>query len=269
MKISSIKMIKNYSGKHSLIAGFKTSRLSRKELTDYLFEVIETSSERDRSFTVFDINGHAISLAYSDDAFKKNLSNADLIHADGQSIVIISKYLSKNKIEERSATTDLIHDLCSQSKQKNRHYLLGGETEVVEKCGAMLSEMYDTFELAGTHHGFFTESEEAEIVASINNSNAQFLWVGLGKPKEQAFVEKWKHTIQIPVSITCGGCFNYVTGDYSRAPELMQKLGLEWLYRMLTSPKKLLIRYLTTNPHAIYCALKYRESKSSKVSELN
>jgi N-acetylglucosaminyldiphosphoundecaprenol N-acetyl-beta-D-mannosaminyltransferase len=94
-------------------------------------------------------------------------------------------------------------------------------------------------------------------------SQADILWVGLGKPKEQTFVIRNKLLIKVPVIITCGGCYNFVTGDYKRAPLLFQKLGLEWLHRAVTEPRKLLWRYLTTNPHAIYCAIKYRHRNYS------
>jgi exopolysaccharide biosynthesis WecB/TagA/CpsF family protein len=66
------------------------------------------------------------------------------------------------------------------------------------------------------------------------------------------------------VIITCGGCYNYITGEYKRAPKWMQDYGFEWLHRMLTQPKKLFWRYLTTNPHAIYCILKHKSASFDK-----
>lgn len=242
------------------IAGISTSCLSREDLTTVLCNIAKSEVNTSGTYTVFDINGHAISLTYSNNEFKKALLYSDLIHADGQSIVFFSALLSKNRIKERSATTDLIHDICTNSSLPMKHYLLGGPKSVVATCGRLLESRYSKFELADFHDGYFSEEEEMEIIENINNSGANFLWVGLGKPKEQFFVNKWKKHIKVPVTITCGGCFNYITGEYARAPKIMQKMGLEWLYRCVKDPKNFLKRYLTTNPHAIYCAIKYRNS---------
>jgi exopolysaccharide biosynthesis WecB/TagA/CpsF family protein len=212
--------------------------------------------------TIFSANGHSISIANSDKEMGRLLNSADILHADGQSVVSFSRRFGENLIPERSATTDTIHDYPLNITSSTRHYLLGAKQSTIEKCANIMSQNYKNFLIAGTRDGYFDLEENQVVVAGINKTKPDILWVGLGKPKEQEFINELKSNIDVPVIISCGGCYNFVTGEYKRAPEIMQKLGLEWLHRMATEPKKLFWRYLTTNPHAIYCVIKH--SLSSK-----
>lgn len=93
------------------------------------------------------------------------------------------------------------------------------------------------------------------LIDQINRAAPDVLWVGMGVPYEQEFVAKVRERLEARWIITCGGCFNYVTGAYPRAPAVMQKFGLEWLFRVLHDPRRLLWRYIATNPHAIWLML--------------
>ncbi|BBB25451.1 WecB/TagA/CpsF family glycosyltransferase [Amphritea japonica] len=245
------------------VGGIKTACLNRKELAQVIGEYCATNKERE-PFTpilIFSNNGHAISIANRSEESMNLLKAADLIHADGQSVVTFSGWTQGPSIKERSATTDMIHDLPNFYNSELKHFLLGGKEEIVNNAAAIMQERYTNFKVAGTYHGYFSGEDEQRICALINESGADVLWVGLGKPKEQEFCIRNRKNLKVSVIITCGGCYNYITGDYSRAPRWVQEIGLEWLHRMSTNPTKLLYRYLTTNPHAIYCVLKHRFSK--------
>jgi exopolysaccharide biosynthesis WecB/TagA/CpsF family protein len=247
------------------VGGLKTACIDRRQLVKLMVETAKeykANPTEKKPLIVFDSNGHGISLANSDPEFNKSLSEADIIHADGQSVVSMSKWTDGPLIPERSATTDTIHDIPTMCSDNVKHFLFGGTKEVVEKCATILSTKYPNFQIAGALNGYFTDEQNNEIVSQINNSDADILWVGLGKPKEQKWIIDNKHKLTVPVIITCGGCYNYVTGDYARAPIWMQNAGLEWLHRAATEPKKFLWRYLTTNPHSIYCVLKHKIKKS-------
>ncbi|MFC4701986.1 WecB/TagA/CpsF family glycosyltransferase [Glaciecola siphonariae] len=242
------------------VGGLKTACVTREQLVDIIASQVDMVRERSASqpMVVFDSNGHGISLANSDKAFYEALTQADLIHADGQSVVSMSKWLGGVSIPERSATTDLMHDIPGRKGLTLSHFLLGGSENVVSQCGELLTKRYANFKLNGTHHGYFDKQNCDQLIAQINAAKPDILWVGLGKPEEQFWVIQHKDKLQVPVIITCGGCYNYVTGDYCRAPMWMQKAGIEWLHRLLTQPKKLFWRYLTTNPHSVYCVLKHK-----------
>ena len=240
------------------VGGIETACISRKDLAVLIGSRCEQYKGTDQKLEpilVFDNNGHAISIANHDPSAMKLLEQADLIHADGQSVVSFSKWTKGPTIPERTATTDMIHDLPNFLEGEIRHYLLGGNENVVGAAAEIMSEKYANFTVAGHHHGYFSEDDEEALIAEINQAKPDVLWVGLGKPKEQEFCIRNRSQLNVPVIITCGGCYNYITGDYPRAPMWMQNAGLEWLHRAATKPQKLLIRYLTTNPHAIYCVI--------------
>jgi exopolysaccharide biosynthesis WecB/TagA/CpsF family protein len=150
----------------------------------------------------------------------------------------------------------MLHDFA-QGFQEHAHgfYLLGGEESVNSSCVSILKRDYKRLNIAGRRHGYFASEDEQAVVDDINKSGASILWVGLGKPREQEFCIKWRDALKVKWIITCGGCFNYVTGDYPRAPQWMQRLNLEWLHRMSTRPRALFYRYAITTPHALLIAV--------------
>jgi exopolysaccharide biosynthesis WecB/TagA/CpsF family protein len=240
------------------VGGIKTACIDRTELVSVIVSQIDRATRQSTPMVILDTNGHAISLANSDADFMHCLNQADLVHADGQSVVSFSRWLKGADIPERTATTDTIHDIPNRSDARLKHFLLGGEAQVVDACAGIMTEKYPNFLIAGTHHGYFDKQNCDDIIEQINATQTDILWVGLGKPIEQYWIMQNKHKLRVPVIISCGGCFNYITGDYKRAPQWMQNWGVEWLHRMLSEPRKLFWRYLTTNPHAIYCVFKHK-----------
>ena len=115
--------------------------------------------------------------------------------------------------------------------------------------------MYPGLRIVGRRNGYFSRDQEAAICAEINASGADVVWVGLGVPLEHAFCVRNKHRLTAGWVVTAGGCFNYVTGAYARAPGWMQRLGLEWLHRLWHEPRRLFWRYAITNPHALFLLL--------------
>ena len=244
-----------------LIGGIPTSRLSRPELA----ELIAGSSSAPTAGPpklVFDLNGQGLALCFWSESYRKDLLAADLIHADGQPLVTASRLLTKTPIAERSATTDMFHDLAAAAQHSGRSfYLLGGTEEVNRDCANKMLLRYPGLRIVGRRNGDFSREEEAQICEEINASGADIVWVGLGKPNEQAFCVRNRERLTASWIITCGGCFNFATGAYSRAPRWMQEWGLEWIYRMVTRPRQLAWRYLTTSPVAAFLLLlRTRES---------
>jgi N-acetylglucosaminyldiphosphoundecaprenol N-acetyl-beta-D-mannosaminyltransferase len=246
------------------VGGIKTACINRYDLANFIGNYATQDEANIKPVLIFSANGHSVSEANVDPKYMEIMAKADLVHADGQSIVNFSKWVAGNEsIPERTATTDMIHDVPNMFNGMVKHFLLGGKKEIVEKSASIMADKYEKFEVVGTQDGYFSIEEEDKIIEKINNSGCQVLWVGLGKPKEQEFCIRNKDKLNVPVIISCGGCYNFITGDYSRAPQWMQDKGIEWIHRVLTRPKQLFWRYLTTNPHAIFCVLKhkYRSAK--------
>ncbi len=226
---------------------------SRLELVDAA--VHDASLAKASARLVFDANGHGVALAQSDAEFRANLDAADIVHADGGFLVTLSKYLAGEAIAERSPTTDMIHDFAVAPQARHlKHFLLGATEDVNARACDILRKTYPEFRIVGRRDGYFSPEEEEGIVDMINASGADIVWIGLGKPLEQAFCLRHREKWNAAWLITAGGCFNYITGDYPRAPTWMQQTNLEWLHRMVTRPRQLTWRYLTTNPVALKVA---------------
>jgi exopolysaccharide biosynthesis WecB/TagA/CpsF family protein len=234
---------------------FEVDCLSRADLVAWCRTDVATHQCPPR--IVMDVNGHALSLARTSSIYRNLVKQADVIHADGGFIVTLSQLFAGPAIPERSATTDMIHDFASAFEKTGESFYLFGATEDVNaQCADELRRQYPALKIAGRRNGFFSANDLESIAADINASGADVVWVGLGKPFEQEIALKLKQSLNAAWIITCGGCFNYVTGHYPRAPLWMQNNSLEWLHRLATNPRQLWWRYLVTNPHALWIALR-------------
>jgi exopolysaccharide biosynthesis WecB/TagA/CpsF family protein len=237
-----------------IIGGISTACVSRQDLVDLMLDSSQPAGADAK--LLFDINGHGLAMSLFDKEYRDNLNEADIIHADGQPLVTASRLLTKSPVPERSATTDLFHDMADAAQKSGKtFFLLGGSDEVVKACAETMQRLYPSLIIAGTRNGYFSAAEEAAVCAEINASGADIVWVGLGKPKEQAFCVRNRDKLSAGWLVTCGGCFNYVTGSYARAPLWMQRTGTEWMHRMMTQPRKLLWRYVSTTPIALLLLL--------------
>jgi N-acetylglucosaminyldiphosphoundecaprenol N-acetyl-beta-D-mannosaminyltransferase len=239
--------------KKVIIGGVSTACVSRNDLVDIM---LASDSVSGASKLMFDINGQGLAMCLFDKTYRADLNAADIVHADGQPLVTASRLMTRSPVPERSATTDLFHDVAAAAQAAGKSFfLLGGSEDVVKACAETMRRLYPNLKIAGIRNGYFSQDQEADVCREINESGADIVWVGLGKPKEQSFCVRNKHRIKSGWLVTCGGCFNYVTGAYSRAPDWMQSSGTEWLHRMLTQPRKLLWRYLSTTPVALLLLL--------------
>lgn len=219
-------------------------------------DCFEARADKRAPKLVFSVNGNSIARAAIDTSFRRAYEAADLIHADGQPVVMASRLFTRTPIPERSATTDFFHDAAKAAAPRDlSFYLLGGTEAVNAACAEEMQRRYPGLRIAGRRNGYFEREEEAAICSDINASGADIVWVGLGIPLEQDFSTRNKHRLNAGWLVTCGGCFNFVTGDYVRAPGWMQRAGLEWLFRVLREPKRLFWRYALTNPRALYLML--------------
>jgi N-acetylglucosaminyldiphosphoundecaprenol N-acetyl-beta-D-mannosaminyltransferase len=239
------------------VGGLNTACLSRDGLARMMLQdcLDARANPHRQPKLVFASNGHAIALAAQDEAFRFILEQADIIHADGQAAVFASR-LTKTPIPERSATTDFIHDAAVLAAQHGlRFFLLGATEEANAEAARVLRESYPGLQIVGRRHGYFGRDEEDEICDEINLTQPDVVWVGLSVPLEYEFSVRNKTRLRAGWLVTCGGCYNFVTGAYKRAPGWMQAVGLEWLFRLVKEPKRLFWRYAVTKPLAIFLLL--------------
>ncbi|MEJ0028073.1 MAG: WecB/TagA/CpsF family glycosyltransferase [Rhizomicrobium sp.] len=241
----------------AVIGGIKTACVTRAQLANLMVNDCFSARRTKRApKLVFASNGHAIALVATDAKFRKTFQAADIVHADGQPVVIASRLFASAHVPERSATTDFIHDAAKTAAAHGLKVFLLGATETVNAhCADILRFSYPDLEIVGRRNGYFRRDEEAAICEAINRSGADIVFVGLGVPLEYDFCVRNKDRLRAGWVVTCGGCYNFVTGDYTRAPQWMQKSSLEWLYRLAREPKRLFWRYAVTNTLALFLML--------------
>ena len=203
------------------------------------------------------VNGQVISLCARDPGVIDLFRQADSINADGQPMVTLSRLLARTPLPERVATTDLFPAVAEIAMEAGlSFYILGASERVNSKAVEEIRKTYPSLKIVGRHHGYFKRDEEGAICAEIAALRPDILWVSLGAPLEQEFVSRNLDKLAgVGIVKTAGGLLDFLSLEKPRAPTWMQRLGFEWLFRTLVEPKRLLVRYVTTNPHALYVML--------------
>lgn len=245
------------------IGGFDTVSVSRAALAERMVEDCHAARAAGSTWTpklVFSSNGQGIALAGQDAAFMETMENADVIHADGMPVVLASR-LTRRRLPDRIATTDFFHDAAlAATREGLRFFFLGASEDQNAAAVARVKEMYPDLDVVGRHHGYFGPDETDDVLAEILAAKADVVWVALGKPRQEHWcVEVRDRLPGIGWLKTCGGLYAFLAGDAPRAPRWMQAVGLEWLYRTLDDPKRLIWRYATTNPYAFYRIARYTD----------
>lgn len=194
-------------------------------------------------------NVHTTVMSYENEEYRKIQNSAAMALPDGAPL---SSYSRRKGYKQAQRVTgpDLMLELFAISKEKGyRHYFYGATEETLQSMRKVIERDYPGMEIAGMYAPPFralTPEEDEQVVARINASAPDFVWVGLGAPKQEQWM--YQHMGQLQgVLIGVGAGFDYLAGYIKRAPRWMQKLSLEWLYRLLQDPKRLWRRYFTSN----------------------
>ena len=208
------------------------------------------------------VNAGKIVAMQSDEELRRSVLEADMINADGMSVVWASRFLGK-ALPARVAGIDLMLELVKMSFEKSyKCYFLGAKQAVVEAVVAEFSGKYSPDIVAGYRNGYFSSEDEAQVAEDIAASGADMLFVAMSSPKKEIFVNKYKDVMKVPFVMGVGGSFDVVAGVTKRAPLWMQRLGLEWFYRFIQEPRRMWKRYLVGNSKFLWLVLKARFSKS-------
>ena len=202
-----------------------------------------------------------------DKIFRRICRNANLSLADGKPLIWISRLMG-TPIKEKVSGSDLFPLLCERASQKGYSvYILGAAEGVAEKAARKLQRQFPKLCIAGTYSpplGFEKNAEEVErIITQINDSNATILAVALGAPKGEKFIWQIKDRICANVCLQIGATIDFIAGEVKRAPKWMSDAGLEWFYRILQDPKRLLKRYMKDALYIIPILLKYTKKRQS------
>lgn len=194
---------------------------------------------------------HGVIESQSDQDLGRILNQAGLVTPDGMPLVWVSR-LRNNRSVSRVYGPDLMAEVCAKSVAKgHRHFLYGGAPGVAERLADQLRQRYPGIEIAGLYAPPFrplTPAEDEAVIEQINASKADIVWVGLSTPKQEYWMAAHLGRLDASVMVGVGAAFDFLAGVKTQAPRWMQRSGLEWLYRLVTEPRRLWRRYLTIVP---------------------
>lgn len=236
------------------IFGMRVHAIEREQTMALLHSWIRNPQPRARfvAFTAM----HGVAEARVDQTFRQTLNAADLVVADGTPIMWVAR-LKGHRMKRRVSGCDLMDDFCRESGAAYRHFFYGGAPGTAETLAATLASKFGIV-VAGTYTPPFrpmTESEERELSALVQRTAPDVIWVGLSSPKQEKFMVDHRETLGIPLFLGVGAAFDLNSGNVSRAPAWMGDNGLEWLYRLVSEPRRLWKRYLVTIPTAMWFIL--------------
>jgi N-acetylglucosaminyldiphosphoundecaprenol N-acetyl-beta-D-mannosaminyltransferase len=180
-----------------------------------------------------------IMRARDDPEYQEIVRAADMVTADGRGVIWMARVLGL-PMKERVSGVDLIERICERAVDRHYSaYLLGAMPGVAQEAARALAARCPGLRIAGTDHGYFTDDEEPEVLRRIAEARPDILFVALGAPRQEKWIRRHMTELQVPVAIGVGGAFDVLAGRVPRAPEWMQRAGLEWLFRLLREPKRL------------------------------
>ncbi|MDY7000441.1 MAG: WecB/TagA/CpsF family glycosyltransferase [Thermodesulfobacteriota bacterium] len=200
-------------------------------------EFVETG---DRPHTIFACNPEKNFSVPKDPLLYKTFQNADLLIPDGIGVVLAARILHGARLR-RVPGCELMQNLCGLAAEKKYEIFIYGAKEEVNKAAAdRLGERFPDIRIAGRSHGYVPEEGMEALVGRINESKARILFLALGSPKQEQWISKYLDRLKhVRVCQGIGGTLDVLAGTVKRAPDIYCRFGLEWLYRLLSEPKRL------------------------------
>ena len=220
------------------ILGIGVDRVTSDEALERIGTFIAEGREKGTTHQIVTANAEIIYQASKNDKMRTVINNAQMVTADGSGVVWASKQLGE-PLTERVTGIDLVNSICAASAQYGwKLYILGSAPGVADTAAKNICEKYSGCNIIGTHHGYFDAQEEQNILAELRELKPDVLFVALGAPRQEYWIAEHIKALGIPVGMGIGGSMDVLSGNVKRAPEWMQKMSLEWLYRFLIQPTR-------------------------------
>lgn len=221
-------------------------RVNAIQIPEAILQMEQWIQERAQGRFVAVTGMHGVMEAQHSRTFKAMLDEASLIVPDGMPLVWLGRWQGHSYMRRRVYGPELMDTFCRQTRSRYRHFFYGGVEGVPELVAQTLKERYQ-IRVAGTYSPPFralTPEEERKTLSLIEAAAPDVLWVGLSTPKQERWM--WGHSglVNVPVMVGVGAAFDFAIGRVRQAPRWMRERGLEWLYRLLTEPRRLWRRYI-------------------------
>lgn len=233
--------------KQAIVGDTRFDNVTMSEAVEHILDLVQNA---DAPQYICTGNLDHLALLQKDHTFQEIYSEAALVLADGMPIVWLS-HLNPDTapLAERVAGSDLLFELCRASAWTGtRLFFLGGLPEAAERAAVVLRERFPGVHICGTYcppkETFQTQAEQEKIAQKVRQAAPDILLVGFGAPKQEKWIARYKVVLGVPVSIGVGGSFEMAAGMVRRAPRWIQKIGMEWGWRLMQDPKRLYKRYI-------------------------
>lgn len=220
------------------ILGIDIDNITLDEAGEITKELIENSN-KSCSFIAAP-NTEFIMMAQKDKDFFDILRSAKLCTPDSVGVMLGGKK-QKTPFKERIPGQAYFRKILEVGEKENwTFYLLGGKDDVPKITAEKLKGMYPNINIVGYHEGFFEKDSEKEVIDEINKLKPNVLFVAMGAPKQEKWIIKHQKELKVDVAAGQGGTFDYEAGKIKRAPKIIQKIGIEWLWRLILQPSRII-----------------------------
>lgn len=234
--------------------GLSFHDLTLAEAADLLIDAAAKGARR----TVFFVNAHCANVAGRDPRYARILAQADLLFADGSGMALAARLWGR-RLRDNVNGTDLFPLLCAAAAQARIPIaLFGARPGIAESCAERMRAAHPGLDIVLTRHGYQSPEDEARFVADVNRSGARILLVAQGVPLQEHWIERHAAALETPVLIGVGALFDFHSGSVPRAPLVLRRLGMEWIFRLLIEPRRLFARYVLGNPRFVLRAIRCR-----------
>lgn len=226
------------SGKESGIVKVLGVKIDKLGFDDAYAKFVSFMSD-DTTQMIFTPNSEFVMKAQEDAEFKKILNAGDLVIPDGIGVILASK-IHHLGLTERVTGIEMMTKILEYCNLAGKSiYLFGGKPGVAELASQNIKNQYSNLKIAGYRDGYFTDQESPKILDAINEVKPDVLFVALGAPKQEKWIYNNRKLLNTKAAMGVGGALDIFAGTAKRAPLIFQKLGLEWLYRLLKQPSRI------------------------------
>jgi N-acetylglucosaminyldiphosphoundecaprenol N-acetyl-beta-D-mannosaminyltransferase len=224
--------------------------IDRADLADMVARIDEVIAGRGFACHT-SINAAKVVAMREDPEFESTIRDCELVSPDGQSVVWASRLLG-DPLPSRVAGIDLMQELMTLAERRGYAiYILGATDDVLQRATERIRARHPGLKIAGTRNGYFAEENAAAVAAEIASCRPDIVFVAMPSPRKEYWLRRYGRRLGAPFVMGVGGSVDVLAGEVRRAPVAMQRLGLEWLFRLAQEPRRLLRRYLSTNARFI------------------
>jgi N-acetylglucosaminyldiphosphoundecaprenol N-acetyl-beta-D-mannosaminyltransferase len=222
-----------------VILGVRVDAIGQADLIGQVLAWVKQGEHRTLTY----VNAHCLNLAVEDSSYRELLNRTDLIYVDGIGAVWAGRMFGCRGLHKVTGR-NWITELCSRGQQENLSvYLLGGRPGVAERAGKVLGQRYPQLVICGAADGFLSTKTEAQVLSEINAHHPKVLLVGMGARIQEHWVAKNRYKIPVEICWSVGALFDYIAGIEKPVPKWLERIGLEWAWRLKEDPKGKWRRY--------------------------